>query len=142
MQKTIQLRVVSVEQELFSGEVNAISATGDVGEMNIMPGHLQLLTRLKPGHVRYVTTDGQHNIIYVSGGILEVQPAVATVLADTAMRAEDIDAHAAEEAKRRAELALADKGRSKTDYEQALINLAEATAKLRAIKDLAQYIKR
>jgi F-type H+-transporting ATPase subunit epsilon len=139
--KTMQLHVVSAENQIFSGEVKEVFATGEMGEMGVLPGHLQLLTRLKPGHVRYVKTDGQQEVVFVSGGILEIQPTIVTVLADTAMRAEDIDENAAEEAKRRAEVALADKGKSKTDYQQALVQIAEASAKLRAIKDLHKYIR-
>lgn len=137
----MQLHVVSAEEQIFSGEVTQVFATGEIGEMGIMPGHLQLLTSLKPGQVRYVPKDGQQEVIFVSGGILEVQPDVVTVLADTAMRAADIDENAAEEAKRRAEEMLADKGRGETDYQKALIQIAEASAKLRAIKDLHKYIK-
>lgn len=141
-QKTMQLYVVSAEQALFSGEVNAVFATGSDGEMGIMPGHLQLLTSLKPGQVRYTKKDGEQEVVFVSSGILEVQPHVVTVLADTAMRAEDIDENAAVEAKRRAEEALKDKAKSETDYQQALIQIAEASAKLRAIKDLHKFVKK
>jgi F-type H+-transporting ATPase subunit epsilon len=139
--KTMQLHVVSAEEELFSGEVTQVFATGETGEMGIMPGHLQLLTSLKPGQVRYVPKGGEQDVVFVSGGILEVQPDVVTVLADTAMRAADIDENAAEEAKRRAEEMIADKSSSEVDYQKALIQIAEASAKLRAIKDLHKFIK-
>ena len=113
-----------------------------MGKWASCQGHLQLLTALKPGQVRYVTADEKQVVVFVSGGILEVQPDVVTVLADTAIRAEDIDENAAVEAKRRAEEALADKGKSETDYQQALIQVAEASAKLRAIKDLNKLANR
>lgn len=138
--KTIKLNVVSAEESLFTGDVKAVFVTGDIGEMGIMPGHLQLLTQIKPGQVRYVQKDKTQEIIFLSGGILEIQPEVVTILADTAMRAEDIDENAATEAKRRAEKMLSEKGhKDKTDYHQALIEVAEATAKLRAIRDLQKY---
>ncbi|MEM9242447.1 MAG: F0F1 ATP synthase subunit epsilon [Pseudomonadota bacterium] len=138
--KIMKLTIVSAEESLFSGNARYIAATGKSGELGIYPGHLQLLTVLKPGQIRFEKEDGQQDVIYISGGILEVQPDVVTVLADTAMRAEDIDEVAAAEAKRRAEEILSQKGaRTRTDYQQALIQVAEASAKLRAIKELHKY---
>lgn len=136
--KMMQLSVVSLEKSFFIGKVAYVAATGMIGEMGIYPGHLQLLTKLKPGQVRFEQENGQEEIIYISGGILEVQPDEVTVLTDTAMRAEDIDEVAAEEAKARAEASLSQKGikRQQIDYHQALVEIAEATAKLRAIQQL------
>ena len=104
---TVRVEVVSAEQEIFSGEANMLIATAESGEMGIYPKHTPMLTRLKAGDVRLKTTEGEQ-VIYISGGILEVTPKVVTVLSDTAMRADDIDEAAALEAKAKAEQALKD----------------------------------
>src|SRR5437868_3119702 len=123
MTKTLRLDIVSAEEMLYSGEVTSVFVTGSEGELGIFPGHLQLLTKIKPGQVRFIREDKNQDVFYVSGGILEVQPTVVTVLSDTAMRAEDIDEAAAMEAKLRAEQALTDK-KSTFDYTRAQVELA------------------
>ncbi|MCP3679721.1 MAG: F0F1 ATP synthase subunit epsilon [Gammaproteobacteria bacterium] len=139
-QRTLQLSIASTEAGLYSGEVNYVIVSGTLGELGIYPGHLQLLTSLKPGYVRFEKASGEQEVIYVSGGVFEVQPHMATILADTATRAEDIDEVAAEEAKHRAEEILSRKGhRDKTAYEHALHQTIEAGAKLQAIKELQKH---
>ncbi|MCU7795820.1 MAG: F0F1 ATP synthase subunit epsilon [Candidatus Thiodiazotropha sp. (ex Myrtea spinifera)] len=133
MAMTIHVDIVSAEGEIFSGLAEMIYAPAVMGEVGIAPRHTPLVTRLKPGEVRVDTGDSkemQH--FYVSGGILEVQPHVVTVLADTAIRATDLDEAAAQEAKRRAEDAMADRS-AEFEYAKAQAELAEAVAQLRAI---------
>ena len=132
--KTLQLDIVSAEGMLLSAQVTSVMVTGETGELGIYPGHLQLLTRLKPGQVHAECSDGPA-VFYISGGMLEVQPEHVTILADTAARAEDLDEVAAQAAKERAEKILSDK-QSELDYGQALRELAEAAAQLRAISQL------
>jgi len=132
MAMTIHVDIVSAEKEIFSGPVEAIFASAIMGELGIYPRHTPLLTRLKPGEVR-VLVDGKEQQFYVSGGMLEVQPHVVTVLADTAMRADDVDEAAALEAKADAERALKDTD-AKMDYAEAQAKLAEAMAQLRSIE--------
>ena len=103
MAMTVHLDVVSAEKAIFSGRVEAIQVTGSEGELGIHPGHAPLISAIKPGMVRLVKQHGEEEVIYVAGGVLEVQPGNVTVLADTAVRAEDLDEQAAEEAKRREE---------------------------------------
>ncbi|QTH70345.1 F0F1 ATP synthase subunit epsilon [Pseudoalteromonas xiamenensis] len=136
MTMTVHLDVVSVEKSLFSGDVASIQVTGSEGELGIHPGHAPLLTTLKPGMVRYVTADGAENIVYVAGGTLEVLPKGVTVLADVAMRGEDLDEQAAEAAKREAEAQMASSNASELDYHEAAVQLAEAVAQLRIISQL------
>ncbi|MGM0564864.1 MAG: F0F1 ATP synthase subunit epsilon [Pseudomonadota bacterium] len=132
---TIQVNIVSAENELFSGEVSMLVAPGDQGELGIKPKHAPLLTRLKPGEIR-IKRDGQEDEnIFVSGGFLEVQPNVVTVLADTALRAHDIDEAAALEAKQRAEQALANR-KSDMDVAHAQAELAVAAAQLELLRKL------
>lgn len=135
MMKTIQLEIVSAETEIFSGQVAHIIVTGLLGELGIYPGHTQLLTALKAGPVRLVKPEGEDEILYISGGILEVQPNLITLLADTAVRAADLDEVAALEAKQRAEHALSDK-QADIDYAKATVELAQAVAQLQAIAKL------
>ncbi|RKZ79857.1 MAG: F0F1 ATP synthase subunit epsilon [Gammaproteobacteria bacterium] len=134
MTMTIHVDIVSAEKEIFSGPVEAIFASAIMGELGIYPRHTPLLTRLKPGEVR-VLVNGKEEQFYVSGGMLEVQPHVVTVLADTAMRAADVDEAAAIEAKADAERALKDTD-AKMDYVEAQAKLAEAMAQLRSIERL------
>ena len=129
--KKMQLDIVSVEKAIFSGQIDELAVTGKMGELGILPGHTPLLTLLKPGEIR-VTNDGQTTVFYVSGGTLEVQPDVATILADTVVRADDLDEAAAIAAQERAEKAIQDRT-SDLEYEAALAELAEVTAQLRAI---------
>ena len=134
MAMTIHVDIVSAEKEIFSGLVDVIFASGEMGDLGIYPLHAPLLTSLKPGEVR-VVIDGKEEQFYVSGGMLEVQPHVVTVLADTAMRAEDVDEAAALEAKADAERTLKDSD-AKMDYAEAQAKMAEAMAQLRSIDRL------
>lgn len=131
MAMTIHVDIVSAEKEIFSGAVDIVYASGEMGELGIYPRHAPLITSLKPGEVR-VVVDGKEEQFYVSGGILEIQPHVVTVLADTAIRAEDVDEAAALEAKADAERALAE-GDAKMDMAEAQAKMAEAMAQLRSI---------
>ncbi len=134
MAMTIHVDIVSAEGEIFSGLAEMVYAPAVMGEVGIAPRHTPLVTQLKPGEVRVDTGGGkemQH--FYVSGGILEVQPHMVTVLADTAVRAADLDEAAAQDAKRRAEDAMANRT-SEFEYAKAQAELAEAAAQLRAIE--------
>jgi F-type H+-transporting ATPase subunit epsilon len=135
MAMTIHVDIVSAEQEIFSGLAEAVFASAEMGEVGIYPRHTPLLTRLKPGEVRVLRDNGTEEQFYVSGGMLEVQPHVVTVLADTASRAADVDEAAALQAKEAAERALKDKS-AKRDIAEAQKELAEAMAQLRAIERL------
>lgn len=139
MAMTVHVDIVSAEGEIFSGMAEMVYAHGVMGELGIAPRHTPLVTRLKPGEVR-VENRGEMQHFYVSGGILEVQPHVVTVLADTAIRAHDLDEAAAEEAKRRAEEALAGQ-QADFEYAKAQAELAEAVAQLRAIERLRKVKK-
>jgi F-type H+-transporting ATPase subunit epsilon len=130
---TVNLNVVSAEEELFSGSIESLQITGSEGELGIMPGHAPLLTSLKPGMARIVNKDGIEEIIYLSGGMLEVQPNNVTVLADVAIRVADLDEQKALEAKERAEKHLNDLG-GDVDYAEAASELARAVAQLRVIQ--------
>lgn len=135
-----QLKVVSAEEHLFSGEVQRIRVTGSEGELGIYPGHTALLTTIKPGMVGIVKVDGEEEFIYLSGGILEVQPDSVNILADTAIRADDLDEAKERQALKEAEEFL--KHQSDTvSYSQASANLAKALAKIRVIQ-LMQHTKR
>ncbi len=131
MAMTIHVDIVSAEKEIFSGSVEAVFASAVMGEVGIYPRHTPMLTQLKPGEVR-VLLNGKEEQFYVSGGMLEVQPHIVTVLADTAMRADDVDEAAALAAKEDAEQALSDND-AKLDYAEAQSKLAEAMAQLRTI---------
>jgi F-type H+-transporting ATPase subunit epsilon len=132
---TIQVEVVSAEHEIFSGEATMLIATAEAGELGIYPQHTPLLTNLKPGDVRIQTADGEEQVIYVSGGILEVTPRKITVLSDTAIRADDLDEAAALEAQRKAEQALKDTT-ADINYAHAKAELAQAAAQLQALKKM------
>ncbi|MGJ0492885.1 MULTISPECIES: F0F1 ATP synthase subunit epsilon [Methylobacter] len=135
MTMTIHVDIVSAEKEIFSGLAEMVFAPAELGEVGISPRHAPLISRLKPGEVRVKVNDKESYPFYVSGGILEVQPHVVTILADTAIRAKDIDEAAALEAKHRAEEALADKS-SKIDYATAQAQLLEAMMQLRTLDRL------
>ena len=137
MAMTIHVDIVSAESEIFSGTANMVFAPAEMGEVGIAPRHTPLLTRLKPGEVRIQMEGKEEQFFYVSGGMLEIQPHVVTVLADTAMRAADIDEAAALKAKERAEKAMVDK-KSDFDYAKAQAELAEAVAQLRTIKNIRE----
>jgi F-type H+-transporting ATPase subunit epsilon len=131
---TVHVDIVSAEKSLFSGEAEMLVAPGESGELGIMPRHLPMLTRLKPGSVR-VINGGNEELIYVSGGILEVQPDKITILSDSAERGADLDEARANEALKRAEDALKNREAS-IDHAQAQIELIQATAQLAAIRKL------
>lgn len=135
MANTIQVDIVSAEREIFSGEAVMVFAPAALGEMGIAPGHTPLVTQLSAGEVRVQSSDGNEETFYVSGGLLEVQPHVVTVLSDTAARAEDLDEAAIIKAKEEAEKALHDRDAS-IDYAKALAENAELAAQLRAIQRL------
>ncbi len=135
MAMTMHVNIVSAEQEIFSGTVEQVTAPAKMGEVGIYPRHTQLLTQLKPGEVRVVKEGGEEEFFFVSGGMLEVQPHVVTVLADTALRARDLDEAKAIDAKARAEQALEDR-QSDIDYATAEAELAEAIAQLQTIQKL------
>ena len=137
---TIRCDIVSAEQEIFHGEATLVVATGELGELGIAPRHAPLITRLKPGQVRVVLEGGEEQFFYVSGGILEVQPQVVTVLADTAIRAEDIDEAAVRKAKEEAERVLANRSEA-MEVAEAQQRLAEVTAQLQALERLRKTLK-
>ena len=133
MAMTIHCDVVSAEKDLFSGRVTMVVATGTLGELGILPGHAPLLTGIMPGPVRLLFDNGTEETIFASGGYLEVQPGIVTVLADTAERAEDLDEAAAIAAKEAAERALAEQT-SEFEYSAVAAQLAEASAQLRMLR--------
>ena len=133
---TVHVDVVSAEEQIFSGLAEFVALPGEAGELGILPGHMPLLTRIKPGAVRVkVPNQEAEELIFVAGGILEVQPGLVTVLADTAIRGSDLDEAKALEAKRLAEESLRDQS-SKVDYAKAQAELAEAIAQIAAIQKL------
>lgn len=136
MAKTIHVDIVSAEQEIFSGEAEMVIAPGEAGELGIMPEHMPMLTRVKPGTLR-IQKGGEEEIIYVSGGMMEVQPDRVTVLADTSVRAHDLDEAKAMEAERLAKEALTNRTAA-MDIAKAQAELAEAVAQLAAIRKLRQ----
>jgi F-type H+-transporting ATPase subunit epsilon len=141
MSKTIRCDIVSAHQEIFSGEVAMVFATGIAGELGISPRHAPLITQLKAGPVRIQDAAGEEDFYFVSGGIIEVQPHVVTVLADTVMRGEDLDQAAAEAAKADAERALADRT-GEMEIAEAQAKLLEAVAQLQAMERLRKNLKR
>ena len=137
---TIRCDIVSAEEEIFHGTVEMVVATGEMGELGIAPRHAPLITRLKPGQVRVILPGGEEQFFYVSGGILEVQPQVVTVLADTAIRAKDLDEKAALEAKSEAERELANRTDA-LEVAEAQARLAQAMAQLQALERLRKNLK-
>ena len=135
MPMTIHCDIVSAEEEIFSGLIEMLVASGELGELGVGYGHAPLLTSLVPGPVRIITQHGDEEIFYVSGGFLEVQPGVVSILADTALRAGDMDEAAAEEARREAEHALANQS-GEFDYGRASARLAEAAAQLATLRKM------
>lgn len=140
MAMTMHVDIVSAESAVYTGTATMVFAPAEMGEVGIAPRHTPLLTRLKPGEIRVQTQDGEEQSFFVSGGMLEVQPHVVTVLADTAIRAADIDEAQALEAKERAERMLKDKS-ADIDYAKAQIELAQSIAELRTIKNLREKAK-
>jgi len=141
MAMTVHCDIVSAEEAIFSGLVELVVAHGALGDLGIAPGHAQLLTELKPGPVRVVVQGGEEQVYYVSGGFLEVQPGTVTILADTAVRAGDVDEAAAIEAQKAAEAALTTQ-HGEFDYGRAAAQLAEAAAQLRTIQALKKKMGR
>lgn len=139
MAMTIHVDVVSAEESLFSGLAEVVVVPGAMGELGIYPRHAPLLTHIKPGSVRIKLPNEGETLIYVSGGMLEVQPSVVTILADTAIRGGDLDEARALEAKRAAEEAMKNRV-SDIDYAQAQAELIEAVAQLRAIQQLRKQV--
>ncbi|EED31976.1 ATP synthase F1, epsilon subunit [gamma proteobacterium NOR5-3] len=135
MAMTIHCDIVSAEEEIFSGLVESLVATGEVGELGVNYGHAPLLSALVPGPVRITLQNGEEQVYYVSGGFLEVQPGVVSILADTAIRAHDVDEAAAEDARREAEQALANQT-GDFDYGRASSQLAEAAAQLATLRKM------
>jgi len=135
MAMTIHVDVVSAEELIFSGLAEFVVLPGEAGELGILPGHMPLMTRIKPGAVRVMLPDDKEELIFVAGGLLEVQPGLVTVLADTAIRGADLDQAKALEAKKMAEEAMVNRG-SQIDYARAQAELAEAIAQLAAIDRL------
>lgn len=138
---TIKCEIVSAEQAIYSGEAKLVVASGVAGELGIAPRHAPLITQLKPGQVRVLFEDGTEEHFYVSGGILEVQPHLVSVLADTAVRADDIDEAAAIQAKEEA-LNLLKDGAKRKDLAMVQADLAKAMAQIQAITRLKKQLKR
>ena len=136
----MKLEIVSAQAPVYSGEVVSLMVTGKAGELGIFPGHMPLLTTLKPGQMTAKLASGEELFFYMSGGILEVQPNVVTVLADTAIRAEDIDEAAAYTAKEHAEK-LMQENRSEFDYSSAMAELTEAVAQIKAVRLLRKQFR-
>lgn len=133
--KTLRLDIASAEQEIFSGQAEMVFLTGEMGELGIAPGHTPLITKLKAGNIRAQLANNVEEIFYVNSGMLEVQPYFVTILADTIVRAKDIDEAAALQAKERAEKALHDRA-SEIDIARATTELAEAIAQINAVNHI------
>ncbi len=131
--------IASAENSIFSGEVESLVAAGSLGDLGIYPGHAPLLTALIPGPVRLVMAGGEEDIYYVSGGFLEVQPGKVNILADTAIRADDVDEATAEKARQEAETAIANQD-AEFEYSRAASQLAEAAAQIRTIQQLRKKL--
>lgn len=132
---TTQLNIVSAEGEIFSGVVESITATGEYGELGIIPGHAPLLTVLRPGEVQFTRQGGEKESYYVSGGMLEVQPYVTTILADHAIRADNLDEEAAIASQKHAQEAIASQD-ADIEYSVSVVELARAAAQIRIIQKL------
>ncbi len=140
MSMTMHCDIVSAERSIFSGRVEMLVAAGSLGDLGIAPGHAPLLTALIPGPVRLIKDGGEEEVFYVSGGFLEVQRGVVTLLTDTALRANDVDEAAAVQAMEEAEKAMANQD-SDFEYSAAAAQLAEAAAQLRALRQLKNRAK-
>ena len=136
----MHLDIVSAEEKIFSGNVKNIIAAAMMGEVGIYPKHTPMITPLKPGEVKIITEEDEEKLFFISGGVIEVQPNIVTVLADTAIRGEDLDEAKAEESKKRAEEALADKS-DNIDAAKALAELAQAAAQLKVIDKIRKKSK-
>jgi len=136
----MQVDIVSAEGSMFSGKADMVFAQAADGEVGILPKHTQLLSQLKPGQVR-VISGAEEDLFFINSGIIEIQPEIVTILADTAIRAEDLDHAAAEEAKQRAEEAM-EQAKSDTDIARAQIELAEAVAQIQTITKLRDRLQK
>ncbi len=136
MAMTVRCDIVSAEQQIFSGLVEMVVATAQEGEIGVLPGHTPLLTRLKPGHIRVTKQHGVEELFYVSSGYLEVQPHHISVLADTALRADDIDEQAAKAAVQKARDTLASSEPTDADYNRMTLQLTLAMAQLQVARDV------
>jgi F-type H+-transporting ATPase subunit epsilon len=134
---TIHVDVVSAEESIFSGEAKFVALPGEAGELGILPGHIPLITRIRPGAVRIEKADGGEEFVFVAGGILEVQPKVVTVLSDTAIRGKDLDEAKATEARKAAEEALKN-AKSDVDLAKATSELAVMAAQIAALRKYRQ----
>lgn len=132
---TLHVDIVSAEGEIYSGEATMVFAPASQGDLGIAPRHAPLLTNLRPGELRVETTDGEEKFFYVTGGLLEVQPHLVTVLADSVMRGDELDEAAAKAAQEAAEKAVGEAG-DKKDLKHARLQLAEAAARYRAVQKL------
>ena len=133
MASTVQCSIVSAEEEIFSGAVEMVVASGTIGELGIMPGHTPLLSGVKPGPVRLILEGGEEEVFFASGGYIEVQPTHITILADTALRAADIDEAAAAQAQQEAEQQLSDV-QAEIDFARVNADIAEQAAMLRTLR--------
>jgi len=140
MAMTMQLDVVSAEESIFSGAVQELVAPGSMGDLGIMPRHSQLITTLKAGELKYKTDDGEV-LLFVAGGIMEVQPSIVTILADTAVRSEDLDEQTAKDAQKRAEDALEGKDPEDLDYEAIKAELDAAKAQIEMIHRVGKTLR-
>lgn len=139
MANSFKCEIVSAEEAVFSGQIEQLVAAGVMGDLGILPGHAPLLTELQPGPIRVIHDGGEEENFYISGGFLEVQPDVVTVLGDTAVRAGDIDEAAAEEARKHALKAFSEQS-AEIDYTRAAAELAEAVAQLRTVQQLRKKL--
>ena len=137
MATTMHCDIVSAEKSIFSGRVQMVIAAGSLGDLGIAPGHAPLLTAIIPGPVKLILESGEEEVFYVSGGFLEIQREVVTLLSDTAIRADDVDEVAAVKAVEDAEKAIANQG-AEFDYSAAAAQLAAAAARLRALRQIKQ----
>ena len=137
---TIRVEVVSAEAEIFKGEAKLVVVSGEMGDLGIAPRHAPLITRIKPGQVRIIKPDDDELFLYVSGGILEVQPTVVTILADSAVRAADLDEAVALQAKQNAEAAIANRADA-VEVAKAQVELAQSMAQLQALERLRKTLK-
>jgi F-type H+-transporting ATPase subunit epsilon len=133
--KTLDLHIVDTHGDIFNSPVHKVSVQSVMGEMGILPNHAPLVAKIKPGEVRIINLDKEEDCIYVSGGILEVQPTEVTILADTAIRGEEIDEAAALEAKQRAEEKMQDKNLLYSDRDKIQLELQKALAQLTVLRD-------
>lgn len=141
MATTVHCSIVSAEQEIFSGLIEMIVATGSLGELGIKPGHAPLLSGIKPGPVRLILEGGEEELFFASGGYIEVQPTAVTILADTAIRADNIDEAAAAEAEKKAQAELND-NRADVDFARVSADLQEQAAMLRTVRKLREQKNR